>query len=140
MVDLLAHVARHQRPGVAVAPADAGPWAEAGDGEEALRLIGEVRPDVVLLDVRMPKLDGLGVLRALQFDPDDGAVNMALGAIGALFRILFPLSAPGIVASIVLAYGEDELGLTKNTMLTGVIIAAAIGCTCPPVIGWIFAK
>ncbi len=43
--------------------------AEAGDGEEALRLIGEVRPDVVLLDVRMPKLDGLGVLRALQENP-----------------------------------------------------------------------
>jgi len=40
--------------------------AEAADGEEALRQIGETRPDVVLLDVRMPKLDGLGVLRALQ--------------------------------------------------------------------------
>lgn len=44
--------------------------AEAGDGEEALRRIGEARPDVVLLDVRMPKLDGLGVLRALQQRPD----------------------------------------------------------------------
>ena len=44
--------------------------AEAGDGEEALRLIGEIRPDVVLLDVRMPKLDGLGVLRALQRNPE----------------------------------------------------------------------
>ena len=44
--------------------------AEAGDGEEALRLIGEVRPDVILLDVRMPKLDGLGVLRALQKNPE----------------------------------------------------------------------
>jgi DNA-binding NarL/FixJ family response regulator len=43
--------------------------AEAGDGEEALRLIEEARPDVVLLDVRMPKLDGLGVLRALQTKP-----------------------------------------------------------------------
>ncbi len=44
--------------------------AEAGDGEEALRWIGEARPDVVLLDVRMPRLDGLGVLRALKDRPD----------------------------------------------------------------------
>jgi DNA-binding NarL/FixJ family response regulator len=44
--------------------------AEAGDGEEALRLLAEDRPDVVLLDVRLPKLDGLGVLRALRTRPD----------------------------------------------------------------------
>lgn len=44
--------------------------AEAGDGEEALQLIVETKPDVVLLDVRMPRLDGLGVLRALKDRPD----------------------------------------------------------------------
>ncbi len=38
---------------------------EAREGEEALRVIRESRPDVVLLDQRMPRLDGLGVLRAL---------------------------------------------------------------------------
>lgn len=43
--------------------------AEAGDGEEALRLLAEDRPDVILLDVRLPKLDGLGVLRALRARP-----------------------------------------------------------------------
>ena len=44
--------------------------AEAGDGEEALKLIAETKPDVILLDVRMPRLDGLGVLRALKERPD----------------------------------------------------------------------
>jgi DNA-binding NarL/FixJ family response regulator len=44
--------------------------AEAGDGEEALKLIAGTKPDVVLLDVRMPRLDGLGVLRALKSRPD----------------------------------------------------------------------
>src|SRR5262249_44338608 len=36
--------------------------AEAGDGVEALALIKEHLPDVVLLDLRMPRMDGLDVL------------------------------------------------------------------------------
>jgi diguanylate cyclase (GGDEF)-like protein len=43
---------------------------EAVDGEEALRLCRERHPDVVLLDVEMPKLDGYGVLTAIRKDPD----------------------------------------------------------------------
>jgi DNA-binding NarL/FixJ family response regulator len=39
--------------------------AEAADGEEALKLVPEVCPDVVLLDMRMPGLSGLDVLREL---------------------------------------------------------------------------
>jgi DNA-binding NarL/FixJ family response regulator len=40
--------------------------AEAADGEEALTVIRRERPDVVLLDVRMPKKNGLDVLRELR--------------------------------------------------------------------------
>ncbi|HYC90497.1 MAG TPA: response regulator transcription factor [Thermoanaerobaculia bacterium] len=40
---------------------------EAADGEEALALVPRVRPDVMLLDLRMPRLDGLGVLERLSF-------------------------------------------------------------------------
>lgn len=39
--------------------------AEAADGEQAISLIPEVSPDVVLLDMRMPGKSGLDVLRAL---------------------------------------------------------------------------
>jgi len=39
--------------------------AEASDGAEAIRMIPEVHPDVVLLDMRMPGLSGLDVLREL---------------------------------------------------------------------------
>lgn len=38
---------------------------EAHDGEQALRLIQELEPDVVILDVTMPHLDGIGVLERL---------------------------------------------------------------------------
>ena len=40
-----------------------------------------------------------------------------------------------ILTVFVLAYGEDELGLEKNTMLTGVIVAAAIGLFTVPLFG-----
>lgn len=39
---------------------------EAGDGDAALAAIESTRPDVVLLDLKMPRVDGLEVLRALQ--------------------------------------------------------------------------
>lgn len=41
----------------------------AGDGEEALELARRLRPDLVLLDIIMPKLDGLEVCRRLKADP-----------------------------------------------------------------------
>lgn len=42
--------------------------AEAGDGQEALRLIREHQPDVVLLDIAMPGLNGLDVLARIKGD------------------------------------------------------------------------
>ena len=42
----------------------------AGDGEEALVVARETRPDLILLDVMMPKLDGLEVCRRLKAMPD----------------------------------------------------------------------
>lgn len=41
----------------------------AGDGETALRVARQRIPDLILLDMMIPKLDGLGVLRALKRDP-----------------------------------------------------------------------
>jgi DNA-binding NarL/FixJ family response regulator len=41
---------------------------EAGDGEEAVRLLHKLKPDVLLLDLRMPVKDGLGVLEEMNGD------------------------------------------------------------------------
>ncbi|HEX2699729.1 MAG TPA: diguanylate cyclase [Acidimicrobiales bacterium] len=42
---------------------------EAVDGEDAVRMCRDWSPDIILLDVEMPKLDGHGVLVQLQSDP-----------------------------------------------------------------------
>ncbi|WP_079404655.1 response regulator [Streptomyces sp. 3211] len=44
--------------------------ADVVDGEEALAAVAEHRPDVLLLDIRMPRLDGLEVTRRLSGTPD----------------------------------------------------------------------
>lgn len=41
----------------------------APDGEAALEMARRTRPDIVFLDIRLPRLDGLGVLQALRSDP-----------------------------------------------------------------------
>jgi DNA-binding response OmpR family regulator len=49
----------------------------APDGQAALRLISEFRPHVVVLDVMMPKLDGLAVAAAIQGNKDTGVIILS---------------------------------------------------------------
>ena len=43
--------------------------AEAGDGEEALRVVPASDADVVLMDIRMPRMDGIAARRQMAADP-----------------------------------------------------------------------
>ena len=45
---------------------------EAGDGEEGLKVLEEVRPDLVLLDVMMPQVDGWEMLRRCRSGTESG--------------------------------------------------------------------
>jgi DNA-binding response OmpR family regulator len=57
--------------------------AEAGDGETALRIIGHERPDLVVLDVMLPGLDGLEVCRRVRADGASTLPIIMLTALGA---------------------------------------------------------
>ena len=50
----------------------------AVDGQDALDKVLEVQPDVVTIDVRMPRLDGLDTVARLRADPRTSAVKIAM--------------------------------------------------------------
>lgn len=66
--------------------------AEAVDGEQGLRRIRETRPDVIVLDLQMPRTDGFEVLRILQDDP-------AIDGIPVIISTSLPLG-PELVARL----------------------------------------
>ena len=82
----------------------------AGDGEEALRLARERKPDVVVLDVMMPGLDGVEVLRRLRGESDvyvimltarSDEVDKVVGlSVGADDYVTKPFSPRELVARI----------------------------------------
>jgi DNA-binding NarL/FixJ family response regulator len=62
---------------VAAAP-DMKVLGEAGDGTQAVALVREQYPDVVVMDIRMPLLDGIEATRAITSDPGTAAARVLM--------------------------------------------------------------
>lgn len=72
----------------------------AYDGEEALKLAKEIKPDAMVLDIMMPKLDGLSVLWELKADPTTAKIPVV---------VLTNMSDTETISKIIEAGGTDYL-------------------------------
>lgn len=94
---------------------------EAADGRQAIEIVREHRPDVALLDVRMPTMTGIEAVRTLAADPDlrtalvvlttfddDELLTQALQA-GALGYLLKSMPRAQLVAAVETAAAGDVL-------------------------------
>src|SRR6266699_4869049 len=98
---------------------------EAGDGREVLEKVRELDPDVLLLDLRMPNLDGLATLQALQQvnkrtrviiltaseDKNEFVQAMKLGCSG----IVLKQTAPDLIVKSIRKVHSGEIWLDSHT-------------------------
>ncbi|MEV7358510.1 response regulator transcription factor [Kitasatospora sp. NPDC091276] len=92
------------------AESDIAMVAEAADGEQALTALAEHRPDVLLLDLHMPRLDGPGVLRALRAVPEAaGGTRVLVLTTFDGDEHLFPALHAGAAGYLLKSSPPDEL-------------------------------
>jgi signal transduction histidine kinase/DNA-binding response OmpR family regulator/HAMP domain-containing protein/putative methionine-R-sulfoxide reductase with GAF domain len=91
---------------------------EAADGEEALERIAARRPDAIVLDLTMPKLDGFAVLERLQGDPETRRIPVVVLTARALLaaeRSLFQRRAVNLLEKNDYS-GEELRGLVQRAL------------------------
>ncbi len=89
----------------------------AGDGEEAVRLVGERRPDVVLMDLRMPRVDGVEATRRIK--AEHPAVQIVVLTTYSDDESVFAALQAGARGYLTKDAGADEIARAIEAVLGG---------------------
>ncbi|MFI1016922.1 response regulator [Streptomyces sp. NPDC020965] len=92
---------------------------EAADGAEAVRLVRELRPDVVLMDIRMPVLDGLAATRGITGDERLREVRVVMLTTFELDEYVFEAIRSGASGFLVKDTEPDELLRAVRAVVAG---------------------
>ncbi|NLU73591.1 response regulator transcription factor [Streptomyces sp. HNM0575] len=92
---------------------------EAADGEEAIRLVRELRPDLVLMDIRMPVLDGLAATRRITADPELTEVKVVMLTTFELDEYVFEAIRSGASGFLVKDTEPEELVRAARAVVDG---------------------
>ncbi len=93
--------------------------AEAADGQEALAAVREHRPDIVLMDIRMPVVDGLVATRRITEDPQLADVKVVMLTTFELDEYVFEAIRSGASGFLVKDTEPEELVRAVRAVVDG---------------------
>ena len=91
---------------------------EAADGVDALTMCRELRPDVALVDIRMPRLDGIQAARRISADPELHTAVVMLTTFDADEHVVEALRA-GATGFLLKSMPRDQLVAAVRTAVSG---------------------
>lgn len=103
---------RHMMENIHWEHLDIGPIYEAADGRMAMEMLQRYEPDLMILDIRMPKLDGVGLLELLMGDPGNQN-NPKHGRIGWL---------RGYQPMVITLSGYSDFEAARKMLSSGIVV------------------